>query len=57
MKIILPTSVLVGRSQSVKYFVGGSSDLVLLSFPDPNVALTFLEKTREKVNLKFEPDL
>lgn len=52
-KIVLPESVLVGGNQCV----GGSSHLVLLSLLDPNVALTFLEKTREKVNGKFEPGL
>lgn len=36
---------------------GGSSDIVLLPFLDPTVALTFLEKTREKVNVKSEPNL
>lgn len=36
--------------------MGDASDFGL-SFLDPNVALSFLEKTREKVNMKFEPDL
>lgn len=31
--------------------------LTLSSFLDPNVALTFLEKTREKVNVKLASDL
>lgn len=42
--------VLVGRNQSIKMLRWYSADSVLLSSPDPNVALTFLEKTREKVS-------
>lgn len=48
---------LVGRNQSLEMLRGYSADSVLLSSPDPNVALTFLEKTREKVSVTFEPDL
>lgn len=50
-------AVLVGRNQSVEMLRWYSADSALLSSPDPNVALTFLEKTREKVGVTFEPDL
>ena len=41
---------------STRHSVGDASDFGL-SFLDPNVALSFLEKTREKVNVTSEPDL